>query len=186
MSVHLRGHFNVTKVALKHWRGLTKASGQPVHGSLVHTSSESGLYGAPGQANYDAAKGGIAAFSIAIAREGRRYGITSNAICPRAYTRMTSANFDQAGDEEAAERLHPRLITPWVAFLLSDAAADITGQCFVVGGGLLRLVEYWPVVADTDMPDVGDLGGLQLAATQLFEGRSSHPTRFPRVVPGLG
>ena len=88
IHVHLKGHFCPTRFAAAYWREQTKA-GKQVKASLIHTSSTSGLLGNPGQANYGAAKSGIATFSQICAMELSRYGVRSNAIAPAARTRLT-------------------------------------------------------------------------------------------------
>ena len=81
-----------THHAAVHWRGRAKA-GETVSGHIINTSSEAGLYGNAGQANYSAAKAGIASMTWVLARELERYGITVNSISPRARTRMTENLF---------------------------------------------------------------------------------------------
>src|SRR5712691_815980 len=88
IRVHLKGHFAPCRHAAVHWRERSKA-GEAVSGRIINTSSESGLFGNPGQANYAAAKAGIAAMTIVLARELQKYGVTVNAMAPRARTRLT-------------------------------------------------------------------------------------------------
>ncbi len=186
VRVNLRGHFCVTRWATAYWRDESKRLGGPVDGRLVHTSSESGLYGAPGQSNYDASKSAIPGFSLAVARECRRYGVTSNVVCPRAYTRLTAANFESAGDDGAWESLHPRLVAPWITYLVGPDAREVTGQCFVVGGGVVRLVEPWPVVGEEALPETASADGIASVARRLLGSRGAEPVTFPQVVPGVG
>src|SRR5215469_4517346 len=87
IKVHLKGHFAVSRFAAAYWRERVKAE-QPVYGRNINTTSEAGLWGTPGQANYAAAKGGIYSMTLTMARELERYRITVNAISPRARTRM--------------------------------------------------------------------------------------------------
>src|SRR5580693_9220822 len=96
IRVHLKGHFAATHHAAVYWRNRAK-SGEDVTGRIINTSSEAGLYGNAGQANYAAAKAGIAALTWVEARELARYGVTSNAIAPRARTRMTETIFGGDG-----------------------------------------------------------------------------------------
>ena len=91
VNVHMKGHFCTTHFAGVHWRQLAKDTGDPVDGVIVNTASESGLYGNAGQVNYAAAKAGIAAMTIVVARELERYGVRVNAIAPVARTRLTEA-----------------------------------------------------------------------------------------------
>src|SRR5262249_22852786 len=86
---HLRGHFLLSRNAAAYWRGQAKATGAPVYARVVNTSSEAGLTGSEGQANYAAAKAGIVALTLATARGLAKHGVRANAICPRARTAMT-------------------------------------------------------------------------------------------------
>ncbi len=155
IDVHLNGHFLPTRYATAFWREQAKA-GETAHRTIVNTSSESGLFGNAGQTNYDAAKMGIASFTMAVARECVKYGVTCNAIAPRARTRMTTSTFEgteRAGefstaDGEGFDPMDPDNIAPFVAFLATDEAAEITGQTFIVYGG---------IVAHVRMPHVTDI-----------------------------
>ena len=111
-------------------------------------ASESGLFGNTGQANYAAAKSGIAGFTKVAAKDLGRYGVTANSICPRANTRMTQSVPDAARQlradrpqdrEETPQELamHPEDIGPFVAYLSSDQAASINGQTFLVYDGVI-------------------------------------------------
>src|SRR5215472_15252780 len=84
MRVHLRGHFVTTRLTTAHWRQASKQAGGPVYARIVNTSSEAWLLGAAAQPNYAAAKAGITALTVAIARSCARYGVRANAICPPA------------------------------------------------------------------------------------------------------
>ncbi len=99
IDVHLKGHFATSRFAASYWRAKSKETGEPVNGKIVNTASESGLYGNAGQANYAAAKAGIASMTIVMARELERIGVRVNAICPVARTRLT---------ETVGRRLHER------------------------------------------------------------------------------
>ena len=81
IRVHLKGHFAPTHHAAVYWRNRAKA-GETVSAHIINTSSEAGLYGNAGQANYAPAKGGIASLTWVLARELGRYGITVNSISP--------------------------------------------------------------------------------------------------------
>ena len=91
LKVHLRGHFLLTKYAAQYWRGRER-SGSSVQASIINTSSAVGvLIGNVGQANYSAAKGGVAALTQTTHLELGRYGVRCNAIAPSARTRLTES-----------------------------------------------------------------------------------------------
>jgi NAD(P)-dependent dehydrogenase (short-subunit alcohol dehydrogenase family) len=139
IDVHLKGHMAMCHHATKHWRALGKA-GDEVSGRIINTASESGLFGQAGQANYSAAKAGIVSMTIVIAREMKKYNVTANVVCPRALTRMT-ATVGGAEEYMQGPEWEPDNISPLVAFLASDAAADVSGQIFVVFGTRVHLME---------------------------------------------
>ena len=89
IGVHLKGTYAPTHHAANYWRELAK-SGEDNDARVINTSSPSGIYGNIGQANYGAAKAGIAAFTVITAMELAKYGVTCNALAPAAYTRMTA------------------------------------------------------------------------------------------------
>ncbi|MGI5128150.1 3-oxoacyl-ACP reductase [Pseudonocardia sp. CA-107938] len=139
LRVHLRGHFLLSRGAAAHWRAQSKEAGAPVYGRIVNTSSEAFLLGPPGQANYAAAKAGITALTVSTARAMQRYGVTANAICPRARTAMTAETFG-AAPQEGFDPLSTEHVAPLVAYLAGPAAQSISGQVFVVHGGMVALL----------------------------------------------
>ncbi|MEU7032603.1 3-oxoacyl-ACP reductase [Streptomyces sp. NPDC046237] len=152
IRVHLKGHFNTTHFAAVHWRGRAKAGESGVYGRIVNTSSEAFLAGSAGQPNYAAAKGGIVGLTTSTALALAKYGVTANAICPRARTRMTEDVF--AGFAEPTEgeldALAPEHVAPVVGYLASPAAAAVNGQLLVVHGGMVAIVERPKVAAKFD------------------------------------
>jgi 3-oxoacyl-[acyl-carrier protein] reductase len=151
IRVHLKGHFNTTHFAAAHWRERSKAAGGAVYGRIVNTSSEAFLAGSAGQPNYAAAKGGIVGLTTSTALALAKYGVTANAICPRARTRMTEdvfAGFEQPTD--GLDPLAPEHVAPLVGYLASPAAARVSGQLLVVHGGMVAIVERPRVRAQFD------------------------------------
>jgi NAD(P)-dependent dehydrogenase (short-subunit alcohol dehydrogenase family) len=172
IRVHLKGHFATAHFAGIHWRELAK-SGEPTTGRIINTSSESGLFGNPGQANYNAAKAGIASLTWTLARELARYGVTVNAIAPRARTRMTEEIFSEFAEKtgpDAFDEYHPSNVAPMVAFLASDEAADITGQVFVVFGGRVSTMGGFHAVAQVQKDSAWTPEGLVAVKDELFAG----------------
>jgi NAD(P)-dependent dehydrogenase (short-subunit alcohol dehydrogenase family) len=129
LAVHLKGSFNLARHAAPY---LKEQNG----GAFVHMTSTSGLIGNFGQANYCAAKMGIVGLSKAIALDMARFKVRSNCIAPFAFTRMVGSIPTDTPEQQARmrviERLKAEKIAPFVAALMSDDAADITGQIFGV------------------------------------------------------
>ncbi len=142
INVHLRGHFLLTRNAAAYWRSKAKESDGQVYGRLINTSSEAGLSGPVGQANYGAAKAGITALTLSAARALGRYGVCANAICPRARTAMTADVFGAVPDAPAGEidPLSTDHVVTLVQFLASPAAQAVNGQLFIVYGPSVTLV----------------------------------------------
>jgi 3-oxoacyl-[acyl-carrier protein] reductase len=160
IRVHLKGHFCMSRWACTYWREQGKATGGETYGRIVNTASEA-LFGSPGQPNYASAKAGIVGLTGSIARGMGKYGVTANAICPRALTRMTEqlGGFDDLGPEKVA---------PLVAYLLSPEAGHINNRTFIVYGRMITLLapmaeqERWDADADWTTDSVAAaLTGLQ-------------------------
>lgn len=137
VEVHLKGHFAPSRFAAQYWREQAKslAEGEaPVPRRIITTTSESGLFGGPGQSNYGTAKGGIVTMTLILARELGRYGVTVNCIAPRARTPMTEVNPRFAAPESGFDKYDPANISPMVAWLASDDSAGVSGQTFIVLG----------------------------------------------------
>jgi NAD(P)-dependent dehydrogenase (short-subunit alcohol dehydrogenase family) len=143
IDVHLRGAYLATKHV---WAALLE---QGEGGRIVMTSSTSGLIGNFGQANYGAAKAGLAGFMRVLALEGMKYGITVNVLAPAALSRMTE---DLMPDTpELAERMAPDKVSPTVVWLCTDDAASVTGRQFCVSGNRTTLLSWQTdVIAEKD------------------------------------
>lgn len=143
VRVNLRGTFLVTRAAGNHWRERSKA-GADVDAAVVNTSSESGVFGNPGQANYAAAKAAVASLTQVAAKELARYGVRVNAILPQARTRLTESAFGDAlaAKDDGFDRWDPANVSPFVAYLAGPSCA-ITGEVFVVGGSRVQRVRPW-------------------------------------------
>jgi NAD(P)-dependent dehydrogenase (short-subunit alcohol dehydrogenase family) len=127
IDVHLNGSFYTSRAAAEHFR-------KQGSGAYVHMTSTSGLIGNFGQANYSAAKLGIAALSKSIALDMQRFGVRSNCIAPFAWSRMTSSIPAETEAEKARvarlQQMTPDKNAPLAVYLASDAAKDVTGQIF--------------------------------------------------------
>ncbi|MGW1531860.1 3-oxoacyl-ACP reductase [Streptomyces aureus] len=187
IRVHLKGHFNTTHFASVHWRARAKASGGPVHGRIVNTSSEAFLAGSAGQPNYAAAKGGIVGLTTSTALALARYGVTANVICPRARTRMTEDVFAGFGQpEDGLDPLAPEHVAPLVGYLASPAAAHVNGQLLVVHGGMVAVVERPRVAAKFDSKqDTFSHDELDALLTPYYADRPSGETFAAAEVLGL-
>jgi len=180
IRVHLKGHFAATHFAAIYWRSKAKA-GEEVSGRIINTSSEAGLFGNAGQANYAAAKAGIASLTWVEARELGRYGVTANAIAPRARTRMTETLFGGDGmsaKEGAFDAWDPKNIANVVGFLAAPASADVNGQVFVVFGGEIYVMSAFQVANKLTRDHAWTPAELVAAKEELFKGIGSDVPAF--------
>ncbi|MGP3667721.1 MAG: SDR family oxidoreductase [Candidatus Bathyarchaeota archaeon] len=159
IGVNLKGTFNCTRHACAYWRELHKA-GKPISGRIISTSSDAGLLYNPGQSNYGAAKAGVTAFTLIVAKEMARYGVTANVVAPMARTRLTTdatpslaplmGTPESMKEKFGYDILDPENIAPLVVYLASDEAKDITGQVFRIAGGYIWIFDSWRTVARID------------------------------------
>jgi NAD(P)-dependent dehydrogenase (short-subunit alcohol dehydrogenase family) len=184
VNVHGKGHFAPTRFACAHWRQKSKEAGGPVFGRLVHTSSESGLFGNAGQCNYDFAKAGLISFSLCIAREMTKYGVTSNVIAPRARTRMTEGTFGNIPKPEGFDAWDPDNVAPWVVYLCTEEASHISGQCFIVTGGEVHLIEQHHTVRSINKSDRWTVDELVGKSSELFGDLPTSPQQRTPVSSG--
>src|SRR5436190_2785149 len=185
VDVHLKGHFAPSKFAASYWRSKAKETGEPVNAKIVNTASESGLYGNAGQANYAAAKAGIASMTIVMARELERIGVRVNAIAPVARTRLTET---VAGDfmnpkEGEFDRFAPENISAVVGWLASDLSAGVTGQVVKVIGGQVQILRGWRPVTEATDDKPWTIEAINAAAPTLFAQRDKG---VPPFLPNIG
>jgi NAD(P)-dependent dehydrogenase (short-subunit alcohol dehydrogenase family) len=153
IKVHLYGHFNCIRSACVIFR-------QQRSGRIINTASEGG-FGSPGQANYAAAKEGIVGLTRTVAIEMARYGVTCNAIRPRATTRLVLSKETRKGwekdrvtgrsaapDTEQMIGWLPEQVAPMVVYLSTDEAVNINGHIFLVYGNVVSIYQE-PVAAKT-------------------------------------
>lgn len=171
IRVHLKGHAATSHAAAVHWRAASKEAGGPVYGRVINTSSEAFLFGSAGQPNYSAAKAGITALTLSTAQGLSRYGVTANAICPRARTAMTAQAFGEADSATAGlDPLAPERVGTLVSYLASPASHEINGQVFVVYGKMVALM------ASPKVENRFDAAGSAFTVEELDEQMSSYFT----------
>ncbi|CRK56514.1 3-oxoacyl-[acyl-carrier protein] reductase [Alloactinosynnema sp. L-07] len=158
IAVHLKGHFAPLHHAAGYWKAQSKAGKQPT-ASVINTSSASGVtLPNAGQANYGAAKAGIAALTLVAADELARYGVRVNAIAPVARTRLTEATpgfgdiMRSTVEDGVIDLFHPANIAPLVAYLAGEKCPH-TGQVFAVQGGSIQRLRGWTVAETIETDD---------------------------------
>jgi NAD(P)-dependent dehydrogenase (short-subunit alcohol dehydrogenase family) len=177
LRVHLKGTFNTTHFAGGYWQNESKA-GNSRRAAIVNTVSSAGLQGNRGQANYGAAKAGIAALTVITALELGRSGVRANAIAPGGATRMVAVAMPQIQVTEADDvgegefnRLNPGNSAPMVAWLASDQALHVTGQVFRAVGDTITHYLPWTLGPEVSVPgggrkfepaEIGDLVNAQI------------------------
>jgi NAD(P)-dependent dehydrogenase (short-subunit alcohol dehydrogenase family) len=187
IDVHLKGHFAPSRFAASYWRARTKETGEPNNAKIVNTASESGLYGNAGQANYAAAKAGIAAMTIVMARELERIGVRVNAVTPTARTRLTdtvaTGGFMDKKEGEF-DRFAPENISAVVGWLASDRSEGVTGQVVKVMGGQVQLLAGWRPVSQIDADHEWTIASFDAIADSLFAKTGKGvPVFMPAVEP---
>jgi NAD(P)-dependent dehydrogenase (short-subunit alcohol dehydrogenase family) len=176
INVHLKGHFVPSRFAGAYWRAKAKETGEPVDAAIINTSSEAGLFGNAGQLNYGAAKAGIAAMTIILARELERFGVRSNAIAPRARTRMTEFLMGTAAadpGDSGFDTWAPENTAALVAWLASDLSKGVSGQVFIITGGLVQLAQGWHSVSKATSDKPWTIDSIEGVRGELFKGVDS-------------
>lgn len=186
IRVHLKGHAALTTAAARYWRAQSKSSGSPVYGRLINTTSEAFLFGGAGQSNYAAAKSGIVALTLGAAQGLSRYGVTANAIAPRARTEMTAHVFDEDPSGSPVDILAPERVATFVAYLACPASSRVNGQVFVVYGDMVALMAP-PVVENrfTAGSGVFTVDELDAQVSGYFADRPADRTFSARSVAAL-
>ncbi|MGE4362255.1 SDR family oxidoreductase [Mycolicibacterium vanbaalenii] len=161
INVHLKGHFAMLHHAAAYWKEQSKAGEQPT-AAVINTASGSGVtLPNAGQANYGAAKAGIAALTLIAAEELERYGVRVNAIAPIARTRLTLATPGMGAlmaepDDGELDLFAPANISPLVGYLASEKC-PVTGKVYAVQGGAISLLQGWQDVETIETDKVWEL-----------------------------
>ncbi len=185
IEVHLKGHFAPSRFAAAYWRAQSKERGEAVNAKIVNTASESGLYGNAGQANYAAAKAGIASMTIVMARELERIGVRVNAIAPVARTRLTEQVASGFMDPKEGEfdRFAPENVSAVVGWLASDLSDGVSGQVVKVMGGQVQLLRGWRPVTEANDDKPWTIASVNANASLLF---AKSPKGVPPFMPAIG
>lgn len=168
INVHLKGHFAMLHHAAAYWKAQSKAGDQP-NAAVINTASGSGVtLPNAGQANYGAAKAGIAALTLIAAEELERYGVRVNAIAPIARTRLTLATPGMGAlmaepEDGEVDLFSPANISPLVAYLATEKC-PLTGRVYAVQGGAISALRGWH---DTDTIETDGLWLIDDIAARL-------------------
>lgn len=125
VRVHMTGTFNTSAHASRHWR---ERKDPDANARLINFTSDSGLYGAPAQPNYAAAKMGIVGLTYSCANALARYGVTANAVAPGAATRMIDSIPDEETKARLAREMTPEHVARVVTYLASVKSGWLTGR----------------------------------------------------------
>jgi hypothetical protein len=173
LAVHLKGHYCCSRPFARYIRENNRTGCR-----IINFSSVSGLYGSFGQANYGAAKAGIAGFSRVLALELAKYGCTVNTISPGALTRMTIPLRESRGEKVAEEDLQqggPQHVAPIVAWLATESASGVTSQIFHTGRGGIAIMQQPAVIKQFHKTGgIWSLDELDRYVPQLLAAKQTH------------
>ena len=188
VNVVLKGHFAPARHAAAYWREQYKKTEQRVDAVIVNTASESGLYGNSGQANYGAAKAGIAALSTVFARDLERIGVRVNTITPTAATRLlgTVMQPQEPKDPNEFDPYAPAHIAPLVVWLCSDLSKDVNAQVFAVSGSRIQLVRGYHPVSQLDSGEQPWSPDRIESMREELLGKGRFDTGIPPFLPPVG
>jgi NAD(P)-dependent dehydrogenase (short-subunit alcohol dehydrogenase family) len=169
VRVHLKGHFCVARHAAAYWRGQVKA-GEEVNARIINTTSGAGVLGSVGQSSYSAAKAGIATLTLVQAAELGRYGVTANAICPIARTRMTEGAFGDSmnAPDQGFDENDPANVSPFIAWLASSQSQEVTGRVWEIFGGTITAFDGYRREQTVDIGKRWDPAEIGLAVKDLL------------------
>lgn len=176
IAVHLKGSFNTTRHASAYWREHRGGEYR-----LIHFISGSGIYGAPTQPNYAAAKMGIVGLSNSCASALKGYGVTSNCVAPVAYTRMTaslegkSTVMDYSPDNE---KMSTRNVVPPVVWLASEQSSWMNGRIIQCGNGRIGLFNSPAIEREVTTPGVWDMDDAFDEMNATFKDAVVYPNPF--------
>jgi NAD(P)-dependent dehydrogenase (short-subunit alcohol dehydrogenase family) len=181
IAVHLKGTFNTSKFASIYWRTAREGDYR-----LINFTSESGIFGAPGQPNYAAAKAGIVGFTLSCANALGRYGVTANCISPRAATRMTGTIPQREGrniPDPAEQERSPDNVAPAVVYLASKESGWLTGRVVLAHGYHIGLFNEPKIEAELVSAGPWDI---DTACEQMERAFKSHVEGDPGIRAALG
>ena len=172
LAVHLKGHYCCSRPLARYIRENNRIGCR-----ILNFSSVSGLFGNFGQANYGAAKAGIAGFSRVLALELAKYACTVNTISPGALTRMTIQLREARGEEVQQEDLEqggPQHVAPICTWLASEAGSGITSQIFHTHGGTVGIMQQPRVIRQFEKVNLWTLDELDRVVPELVAAREAN------------